>query len=424
MAGSGVFDSWLGKTARRLPGIRFVTQTPAPDEMLPRMDVAVFVGFAERCDTSDRRQTSSPEHVFNLPVAVDSIEQYTRVFGPDLPLAWDPERREVVYAYLGPAVRAFFRNGGRRCWVIRVPLPTHFRAGVFLDPDLWNVPLDRLQAEADTIRYQQERPRALRGIHAALEIEEATIIAVPDAVHRPWVPMELAVVEPPDPSEPLPRPEWWHALPCDPPADPPAVTEPERGLFLARDLRIIAQPSLSATVPDSQGSFELTWDAAGTEDTIYRPGRGNPARLERCSADLPGPGEAPGAAGTQRGRLLLSCASNSRQHQQRLVGGPGRARDAAGALAAGTGRRLSGTSFGACAPVAAPPVCGAWRSAGRAGAAAALPGPQHAALPKAAAPQPTGADQQLWSDLSSVALRTGNVRSTRSQMTRSPPGAT
>ena len=269
MAGSDVLTAGLEKTARRLPGIRFVAQTPAPDEMLPRMDVAVFVGFAERCDTSDRQQTSSPERVFHLPVAVDSIEQYTRIFGQDLPLAWDPERREVVYAYLGPAVRAFFRNGGRRCWVIRVPVPTHFRAGVFLDPDLWNVPLDRLQADADTIRYQQDRPRALLGIHAALEIEEATIIAVPDAVHRPWIPMELAVVEPPDPSEPLPRPEWWHALPCDPPADPPAVTEPERGLFLARDLRLIAQPSLSATVPDSQGSFELTWDAAGTEDTIY-----------------------------------------------------------------------------------------------------------------------------------------------------------
>ena len=30
------------------------------------------------------------------------------------------KRGEQIYAYLGPAVRAFFRNGGRRCWVIRV----------------------------------------------------------------------------------------------------------------------------------------------------------------------------------------------------------------------------------------------------------------------------------------------------------------
>src|SRR6185295_13737111 len=27
---------------------------------------------------------------------------------------------EQVYAYLAPAVRAFFRNNGRRCWIIRV----------------------------------------------------------------------------------------------------------------------------------------------------------------------------------------------------------------------------------------------------------------------------------------------------------------
>ena len=35
-------------------------------------------------------------------------------------LAWDEVRGESVYAYLAPAVRAFFRNGGRRCWIIRV----------------------------------------------------------------------------------------------------------------------------------------------------------------------------------------------------------------------------------------------------------------------------------------------------------------
>src|SRR4030095_14968070 len=38
----------------------------------------------------------------------------------DAPIAWDLERGEQLYAYLGPAVRAFFRNKGRRCWVIRV----------------------------------------------------------------------------------------------------------------------------------------------------------------------------------------------------------------------------------------------------------------------------------------------------------------
>jgi hypothetical protein len=92
---------------RRLPGIR-VDIAPAPTvEALPRMDVAVLVGFA----------STGPLHV---PVVVESVAQFTAVFGADAPLAWDTERDERVQALLGPAVRAFFSNGGRRCWVIRV----------------------------------------------------------------------------------------------------------------------------------------------------------------------------------------------------------------------------------------------------------------------------------------------------------------
>jgi len=95
------------RASRRLPGFSFEYQPPPPTDVLPRMDVAAFVGFAE----------SGPLHV---PVAVEDATQFTNIFGNDVPLAWDQQRSEQVYAYLAPAVRAFFRNGGRRCWVIRV----------------------------------------------------------------------------------------------------------------------------------------------------------------------------------------------------------------------------------------------------------------------------------------------------------------
>ena len=93
--------------SRRLPGIRFEAQPPAPEDVLPRMDIAGFVGFA----------ASGP---IGLPVAVEDASEFARIFGADAPLAWDDARREQVYAYLAPAVRAFFRNGGQRCWVVRV----------------------------------------------------------------------------------------------------------------------------------------------------------------------------------------------------------------------------------------------------------------------------------------------------------------
>ena len=71
------------------------------------MDIAVFVGFA----------SAGP---LNRSVVVEDVTHFKDIFGDDLPLAWDTQRSEQVYAYLAPAVRAFFRQGGLRCWVIRV----------------------------------------------------------------------------------------------------------------------------------------------------------------------------------------------------------------------------------------------------------------------------------------------------------------
>lgn len=93
--------------ARRLAGFRFEVAPPPLPDVLPRMDVAVFVGFA----------ASGPLH---RPVVVEDPTQFAQIFGPDLLLAWDPLRGESIYAHLASAVRAFFRNGGRRCWVVRV----------------------------------------------------------------------------------------------------------------------------------------------------------------------------------------------------------------------------------------------------------------------------------------------------------------
>jgi len=97
----------FARAARRLPGIRFESRSPALDEVLPRMDVAAFVGFA----------SAGPVHV---PVPLEDAATFADLFGADAPLAWDRERGEQVRANLGPAVRGFFRNGGLRCWVVRV----------------------------------------------------------------------------------------------------------------------------------------------------------------------------------------------------------------------------------------------------------------------------------------------------------------
>ena len=71
------------------------------------MDIAAFVGFA----------ASGP---LDVPVAVEDTARFLEIFGQDQPIAWDAERGEMAHAQLPPAVRAYFRNGGQRCWVVRV----------------------------------------------------------------------------------------------------------------------------------------------------------------------------------------------------------------------------------------------------------------------------------------------------------------
>jgi Phage tail sheath protein subtilisin-like domain/IPT/TIG domain len=88
-----------------LPGVYF-TAPPARRPLFPRLDVAAFVGYAERGPT-------------DLAVAVEDPRQYEAVFGGDLALARD-EEGSTVHAHLPSAVRAFFANGGRRCHVVRV----------------------------------------------------------------------------------------------------------------------------------------------------------------------------------------------------------------------------------------------------------------------------------------------------------------
>src|SRR5437763_13877013 len=81
----------------RLPGVVCQAALPPPPEDPLRLDVAGFVGFAER----------GP---LDTPVLLEDAAQYRRVFGGDLPVAREGGR--PIYAYLPGAVQAFFDNGG------------------------------------------------------------------------------------------------------------------------------------------------------------------------------------------------------------------------------------------------------------------------------------------------------------------------
>jgi hypothetical protein len=138
----------------------------------------------------------------------------------------------------------------------------NFHAGLFADPELAALLTEALPGMADDIRYMRPQPRRLRGLHAALSVEEATLLAVPDAIQRGWYKTLLHAIPPAQPSLPPERPAWWTFLPCHPsPDELPRTSQPEWGEFLRCGLRVIPAPVLSASEPDASGSFALTWTA-------------------------------------------------------------------------------------------------------------------------------------------------------------------
>jgi hypothetical protein len=91
----------------RLPGIYFDTVAPPAPALLPRMDIAAFAGFL-------------PSGPIGLPFAVDDSTRFEEIFGTDLTLGWDAQAHQMLLAQTPPSVRTYFRNGGRRCWVLRL----------------------------------------------------------------------------------------------------------------------------------------------------------------------------------------------------------------------------------------------------------------------------------------------------------------
>lgn len=78
------------------PGVTFERRRQPPPLPRQRTDVAGFVGLAER----------GPLHA---PQRLTSWRDYQQVFGGFL-----------AFSHLAYAVRAFFENGGRVCWVVRI----------------------------------------------------------------------------------------------------------------------------------------------------------------------------------------------------------------------------------------------------------------------------------------------------------------
>jgi hypothetical protein len=215
-----------------MSGLRFEERTPQLRVAPNRTDVVCFVGFVARraapLPAGVRRwldeagwvrgayaRPADVERLLDLPVPIDSFEAFDALF------AWDARdldgRGLRGDTWLGAAVRSFFGEGGRLCYVVRAGDPA---------------PLEQAEQPASRMARMASRLEALipgagagwlavsatdrstwRGAGHVLGLPDASFLCIPDLPDAVAAP-----AEPPDPITPVPVEETFVSCTVEDPA--------------------------------------------------------------------------------------------------------------------------------------------------------------------------------------------------------------
>ncbi|HEU4557911.1 MAG TPA: hypothetical protein VFS20_08685 [Longimicrobium sp.] len=230
-------------------GVYFEPPAPGPASAPNRADVALFAGFVHRrpgklpTDVRDwlvergwaptllpRRPGGTPEpappyarphlhieRLYQLPIPVESWEAFARMF------AWERRSLDVHgtkgMGYLAAAVRSFFAQGGRKCYVVRCGRPWRLSS----DRAVRMARMDDLvPGYADGVPLSPSAPETWRGIAHVYGLPDVSYLCMPDLA-------DLARPDPraPEPfSPPLPPREGW--VECGPDPEPPGPDQAGR----------------------------------------------------------------------------------------------------------------------------------------------------------------------------------------------------
>lgn len=209
-------------------GIRFETQSPVVAADPNRADIACFVGFAARRDGTalpgfirdwmnesgwTAAQLGRPgfdaEALEDVPVPIESWDVFHRLF------QWD--RRTTAGSgatYLGAAVRSFFSQGGRKCYVVRVGNPWEY--GLARAARLARVEALIPGWTTGQVRCSPLDRTSWQGVGHLFGLSDVSYLCLPDLAEA------FAVDPDPMPMPPLPRvPEQFVECGAEP-ADPVA----------------------------------------------------------------------------------------------------------------------------------------------------------------------------------------------------------
>ncbi len=186
----------------RTVGLSFEDQVPVVGSDPNRADIALFVGFVARRPNAalpgpvldwlvaqgwDRVATQRPkanalERLLNVPVPVDNWQVFDYLFDWDQPVSSDGLSGGATL--LGAAVRSYFAQGGRKCYLVRAGEPIPPRA-VSRDPAnrqvYINTWIDRLVPGYPRLfEGSPVDPTGWRGMAHLFGLPDVSILSLPD----------------------------------------------------------------------------------------------------------------------------------------------------------------------------------------------------------------------------------------------------
>lgn len=172
-------------------------QVSAPDESAPnRVDIACFVGFVGRraevpvpagvaawlrregwVDSADASPGAELETLREVPVPIDTWDAFDALYDwSRRPLLAEGGRLVPVPSYLGAAVRAYFAQGGRRCYVVRLDDPWAADAPRAQRMEA----LERLLPGYRGVASSPEDRRSWRGLAVLHGLPDVSFVCLPD----------------------------------------------------------------------------------------------------------------------------------------------------------------------------------------------------------------------------------------------------
>ena len=200
-------------TQLSIRGINFLNVPPVVQSHPARADIALFAGFVSRRQfngaftpvpqpvqefltqngwrSSVQPADPKPDALINVPVPIDSWDVFDLLFAWDLRPSVDLIGG-TFYTYVGAAVRSFFQQGGRKCYVVAVKDPV--RVG---DQSISRGKLATALCLADGQLQAVDPmdPTSWTGVAHLLGLPDVSMVAVPD--------LPECVADPASPAPPL-----------------------------------------------------------------------------------------------------------------------------------------------------------------------------------------------------------------------------